>query len=189
MVDWSGCSPKERIFLLEYMIDFNAARAARAAGYSESTALKQAASWIGKSRDSSRKPHLYDLFHELLDARARQCWLDGQAVLDELARIGFARIGDYVRWDQDGNLTFVPPEELPKGAMAAIQEISAQPTKHGVHRRVRLYDKVGALFKLGQHAGLFKDQVEHSGPGGGPIEHAVALPGPVKEKLDEIFAG
>jgi len=186
MIDWSQCSAKERIFLLEYLIDFNAARAARAAGYSQTTADKQAASWIGKSRESSKKPHLYDLFQELLEARARQCWLDGQAVLEELARIGFARIGDYVEFT-DGRLTIKDLESIPREAQAAIQEISAQPTKFGTHHKIKLHDKIQALVKLGQHAGLFKEQVEHSGPDGGPIEHRLEVPGAVKEKLDEIF--
>jgi hypothetical protein len=35
---------------------------------------------------------------------------------------------------------------------------------------IKLWDKPNPLKLMGRHVGLFPDKVEHSGPGGGPIE-------------------
>ena len=49
---------------------------------------------------------------------------------------------------------------------------------------IRTGDKLKALELLGKHLGMFKDVVEHSGPGGGPIP--VDLGPDLKELISEI---
>lgn len=44
-------NPKQQLFVDEYIIDFNATRAAKAAGYSESTAAEM-------GYENLRKPHI-----------------------------------------------------------------------------------------------------------------------------------
>ena len=186
MIDWSQISSRDRIFLLELLVDGNAARAARAAGYAESTADKQAASWIGNNRESSKKPHLFDIYQQLLEARARECWVDAKSVLDELAHIGFADIGDYVESDEYGDIVFKNLKSMDPAKRRAIQSIETNPTRFGKQRKLKLHDKLGALVKLGQNIGLFPNKVELTGQDGGPVEFT-RVPPATKEKLNEIY--
>ena len=57
-------------------------------------------------------------------------------------------------------------------AAAAVAEVGK--TLAGI--RVKLYDKVGALEKLGRHLGMFKEKVEVAGAGGGPIQVDMPVP-------------
>lgn len=167
---FNKCTPKERMFLLQYAMDFNAARAARDSGYSPSTADKQAASWIGKNRESSTKTHLYDAFQEVLDLRARRCFIEATDVLDELAAIAFSNIFDYVTVKEGGGgVELTEKAKLTLRQQAAVAEIQVTPSRYGKSQKVKLHDKLGALDKLGKHFGLFVERHEHSGPGGGPI--------------------
>lgn len=43
--------------------------------------------------------------------------------------------------------------------------------QHGIE--VKMHDQVAALVKVGQHIGMFKERVEHTGKDGGPIEQTV----------------
>lgn len=184
---FNACSARERLFLLNLAVDFNAARAAREVGYSESTAQKQAAGWIGKNRESSAKPHLYDAFQELLELRGRACWLRAEDVLSELAAIGFADIGQVASWDEYGRLCVKPSEQMTSVQRRVIQEISYTPGKHGAAQKVKLHDKLGALTLLGKHLGLFVERTEHSGPDGGPIQLAMQLSDDTRQALDELL--
>lgn len=51
---------------------------------------------------------------------------------------------------------------------AALLYASAKAGKYGIE--VHLHDQVSALIRVGQHLGMFKDKVEHTGKDGGPIE-------------------
>lgn len=168
--DLSQIKAKERFYLLEYIKDFNAARAALAVGYSESTAYKKAAGWVGKSRDCSTKPALYDALYSILDARARACWVDAQSILDELAIVGFADIGDYVSVDKKGKVKIKSFEEIDSKARRAISMVKSRPGKFGITVELKMHDKIAALVKSGQHLGLFTDKLEMTGAEGGPLE-------------------
>jgi Terminase small subunit len=74
-----------------------------------------------------------------------------------------------VSWASDG-VAVIDSAKISDEAAAAIAEVGK--TSGGI--RVKLYDKVGALEKLGRHLGMFKDKVEVAGAGGGPIK--VAMP-------------
>ena len=67
-----------------------------------------------------------------------------QQVVEELAAIGFARVGDHLVLDGDQ-----PVLKLPDGAAVA----SIERTSSGL--KVKFYDKLKALELLGKHMGLF----------------------------------
>jgi phage terminase small subunit len=86
-------------------------------------------------------------------------------VVAELARIGFSDIRQVVDWGP-GSVTVRDSASIGDDAAAAVAEVGKTAT--GI--KVKLYDKVGALEKLGRHLGMFKDKVEVAGAGGGPIK-------------------
>jgi phage terminase small subunit len=126
---------------------------------------------------------------ELLKAGAEKAGVTIQRVVEELAKIGFSDIRKIVEWsgsevadEQDGAdgeggepklivraaniVKLISSDVVDNDTAAAISEISQ--TREGA-LKVKLHDKLSALEKLGKHLGMFKEQHEHSGPGGGPI--------------------
>jgi phage terminase small subunit len=63
-------------------------------------------------------------------------------------------------------MALVASDQIDEDTAAAIAEVKQ--TREGL--AFKLHDKLGALEKLGKHLGMFRDKVEHSGPGGGPIQ-------------------
>lgn len=51
---------------------------------------------------------------------------------------------------------------------AALIYASVKEGRYGVE--VQLHDQIGALIRVGQHLGMFKDRVEHTGKNGEPIQ-------------------
>jgi len=102
-----------------------------------------------------------------------------ERVLDELARIGFANMADYMKAGSDGD-PYLDFSELTRDQAAALVEVTVEDFKDGrgedardVRRvKFKLGDKISALEKIGKHLGMFKDRVEHTGVNGGPIEVA-----------------
>ena len=88
-----------------------------------------------------------------------------QRVLDELEKIGFANMLDYIKIGEDGQpvLNFT---ELDRNKAAAIGEIVTDeitsPRDGSVTRRTKfkLLDKKGALIDLGKYLGMFVDRKE-----------------------------
>ena len=88
-------------------------------------------------------------------------------VIAEYARVAFARITDYVRWDADGKVEVIPSNELTDDQAAAIREFFGREKWKG--QRVRLHEKIAALDRLAKYLGLFTDKVDITS-GGQPIE-------------------
>ncbi|WP_409229088.1 terminase small subunit [Gudongella sp. SC589] len=100
--------------------------------------------------------------------------VSGKRVLKELAKIGFADIGNYleyrpektiVDYDEDGKpiigyQTIIEVLESKGVDTSAIQEVSI--TDKGTFK-FKLYDKQRALELIGKNIGMFTDKVEHSG--------------------------
>jgi phage terminase small subunit len=89
-------------------------------------------------------------------------------VLEELAKIGFANIADYVdvsTGEPRINLADVPPDKL-----AAISSIETETqlrgdSEDGVRKvKIRLWDKRAALVDMGKHLGMFieRSEVKHT---------------------------
>ena len=96
--------------------------------------------------------------------------ITAQRVLEEMAKIGFANVGDFVTVGPDGKSN-VDLSKISKDQMAAVSEIQIDTSEDGKQRvKVKLHDKRAALLDIGKHLGMFKDKLEVSGPNGGPIE-------------------
>lgn len=142
---------KQKRFVEEYLIDLNATQAAIRAGYSPHTAKD-----IGC--ENLAKPNIAAAISQAMAERSRRTGINQDRVLQELARIGFAKITDVVDPETAKIRTDASDDDL-----ACIQSIKIKPNEFGTEREVKLYDKKSALVDLGKHLGLFKDKVELTG--------------------------
>lgn len=152
-------SPRQDIFVREYLVDFNATQAAIRAGYSKRMAKSMANQLLAK-------PHVQAKIRELIDIRAQKAEISGEKVLKELARIGFSDIRRIIRWgslvlpsEDKGEKTeiesyveLLDSDQLADDDARAIAEVSK--SERGVIK-VKMYDKRAALVDLGRHIGLF----------------------------------
>ena len=77
--------------------------------------------------------------------------ITAEAVLGELAAIGFARVSDFL-WVKDGTLEIRDIGEMSPDGAAAVA--SVEKTTTGV--KVKFYDKLKALERLGKAMGRFE---------------------------------
>jgi phage terminase small subunit len=143
-----------------------------AAGYRAQGAVADAAAsrLLGNVKVAAR-------IAELKGVAAQASTIEAARVLDELAKLAFANMLDYMRVGPGGDpvLDF---SKLTRDQAAALVEVTVEDYLDGrgedarkVRRvRFKLADKRGALVDLGKHLGLFKDRVEHTGKDGGPVE-------------------
>lgn len=155
-------TPKQKLFVKEYLVDLNATRAAIAAGYSEKTARQQGARLLSN----------VDIATELAESaqkRAEKLDISAEKVLTELSRMAFCNMLDYMRV-QDGD-AYVDFSTLTREQAAAIQEIIVEEYSEGKGKerrdikrtKFKLAEKRGSLELLGRHLKLFTDKIEHSG--------------------------
>lgn len=111
---------------------------------------------------------------EILDAAAARTGVTVEAILAELAKLGFSNMLDYLRIGPDG-LPYADFSKLTRDQATAIAEVHVEtvPSVRGEDGeevrpevkkvRFKLADKRSALVDLGKHLGMFKERIEHSG--------------------------
>lgn len=163
-------TPKQSIFCKEYLIDLNATQAAIRAGYSAKTAFS-----IGI--ENLRKPLIKKFIDEEISKREQRLEISADKVLQEIAKLAYANMADYVNILNDGTAV-LDFSVLTRDQAAAIQEItvdeyldrSIEEDGERVKKiKFKLSDKRGSLELLGRHLKLFTDKKEFSGQDGGPI--------------------
>lgn len=164
-------SAKQTRFVEEYLVDLNATQAAVRAGYSPKTAYAQGQRLL-------KNVEVQTAITAGQAARSQRTEITQDRVLQELARIGFADVRNLFEWDEE-TATFIPSRDLTADQAAAIASVEAETTtttdlKTGerettVKLKLKTYDKLGALEKLGKHLGMFVDRVEHTGADGTPL--------------------
>src|SRR4051794_12014195 len=156
-------TPKQAKFVQEYLVDLNATRAACRAGYSPATAGQQADRLLRNAKVAAA-------VQAALDERSERTRLKADAVIEELRRIAFANIADYVAWNHE-KVIFLNSQKMTPESLSAVAQVSYD-RNGGV--QVRLHDKIAALDKLMKQLGKYvPERHEISGPGGGPIETKV----------------
>jgi phage terminase small subunit len=138
-------TPRQRQFVQEYLIDFNASQAMQRAGFSRENTTTAGARML-------RNPKIKAAIDAAMAARAERTRITADRVLKEYARIAFADIRQFMRWD--GKTAQMRPEtEIGDDQAAAIAELYFGAGRQA--SRLRLHDKKAALDALARHLGLF----------------------------------
>lgn len=136
----------------EYLIDLNAKRAAIRAGYSERSAEVTACRML-------RTPKIKAAIDKALEKRCAKIEITGDRVLQEIAKIGFSNLTDFMQWGP-GGVKLKSSDELTVEQAACVSEVVETTTESGGSIRFKLHDKLSALEKLGKHLKLFTDVSE-----------------------------
>ena len=147
----AGLTSRQRLFVQAYLVDLNAAEAARQAGYSAKTAVTQGSRLY-------RNVHVRAAITAAMAARAARLEVKADRVVLEAARIAFADLGRMVRWGKNG-VRLVESSKLSpddRAAVAAVQERRHKGQLQGL--AIKLHDKNAALVTLCRHVGLFNQQ-------------------------------
>lgn len=159
----ASLTAKQARFVEEYLIDLNATQAAIRAGYSEATARS-----IGA--ENLTKPDILEAITEAQAKRSERTEITQDRVLQELAKIGFSNMLDYMTITDSGDLVH-DFSALTRDQAAAISEVVVEEYAEGRDEdkrevkkiKFKLSDKRAALVDMGRHLGMFKDKIEHSG--------------------------
>lgn len=161
---------KEQIFVDAYLRCFNAAQAAREAGYSKRSIYAIASQNLRKLN-----------IRETIETRLAEIHMSSAEVLARLADHARGSHRPFVKIGKDGFIyfDFSNPEAIEN--LHLIKKIETKRTRRIEGKgddaeewedewmRVELHDPQRALELLGKYHKLFIERMEHSGPGGGPI--------------------
>lgn len=161
-------SPKEAVFVLEYMVDFNQTAAAVRAGYGEKTAAVTAARLM-------RKPKVQAAIADKMGRRAQRLELTADRVLQEIGNI--AHFDPIDAYDQEGKL--LPVHQMPahiRKALDGYEEIEGKP---GRVKKVKWNDRLRASEMLAKHFGIYGEQAfsasVETGAAGLPADSAIRI--------------
>ena len=151
VLDSLKLTPKQRLFVQEYLIDLNAKQASIRAGYSPANAEFQGHQLINN-------PKVKQAIELAMYEREQRTKVTQDRVIQELAKIAFINPTDVVN-SYDASLHNGAARE----DTAAISSIRVRriPSKNGmgIEREIKLNDKIRALDLLGKHLGLFNDKL------------------------------
>lgn len=156
-------SEKQKRFVAEYLISFNATQAAIKAGYSAKTAQQQSSRLLLNVVVQAEIERRQNKTAEKLE-------ITKDRIVDELAKIGFANMQDYMRAGANGD-PYLDFSGLTRDQAAALSEVTVEDFTDGrgedardVRRvKFKLHDKKGALVDLAKMLGftIEKSVVKH----------------------------
>jgi phage terminase small subunit len=150
--------PRQRLFVEQYLLDLNGKKAAIRAGYSPRTAESQASRLL-------RNVKVTAAVAEGMKRREERTLITQDRVLEELQRLAFSKVTDYVLTD-DGQVELA--EGAHPDAIAAVSSIKRRVATRGqgehevrtVEVELKLWDKPQPLKLAGRHVGLFPNMVQ-----------------------------
>lgn len=149
---------KQKVFVAEYLTDFNAKRAAIAAGVKSDQAGSVGCQWL----NADRFPAVANEVKRMLEERRATASIDARRVVEELTKI--ALFNPKSMLDKDGNLLEL--NQMPDYVACCIKSIEASvcvedDEMYGLVKMKRLklqfHDKMNALEQIAKHLGLLKD--------------------------------
>lgn len=145
---------QQKRFVEEYLIDMNGARAARAAGYSESAARETASRLL-------KKPEVAQAVREAREKLSERTEITQDWVLQRWAAI--ADVDKRAFFDDTGRLR--PVSEWTREMALAVDGLDVTETEGEIAVKVsklKLSSSKAALDSIARHLGMFKDKVEVS---------------------------
>lgn len=156
-IELLGLTDRQRAFAEEYIIDFNASRAVRAAGYSEKGANVQGVQLLSNINVQEYVQHLIEL-------RSTRTKITADMVVAEIAKVAMLNVEDF--YDDMG---LKPLSELDENSKAAISSYQTKRIKTGKDQYedvpiMKVHDKMKALELLGKHTGAFEKDNQQKQP-------------------------
>lgn len=156
---------RQLAFCREYIVDLNATQAAIRAGYSQKTATPTASRLL-------MKDNIQLEIRKLMDERNQRTDITADRVVQQLARIAFMDIKEFVEWgteerntivdhDEDGRpvVEKVPHEFVRLKDASAMDGTMIQSVKMGKYGMiVEFPDRMRAFEMLAKHMGVFDDR-------------------------------
>lgn len=155
-------TPKQEMFIKEYLIDLNLTQAATRAGYSAKTAEAAGCRLF-------KDVKIQSAIQAEMNKRATRTEITADRVLQEIARLAFANLQDF--YNENGSLKEI--KDLPREVAAALSSTKINLTEACAVQEIKLHDKKGSLELLGKHLKLFTDKTEFTGADGKPIDLTV----------------
>lgn len=143
-------TPKQARFVEEYLIDLNAAAAARRAGYSP-----RRSEMIGY--ENLTKPYIQAAIEAAQRERSARTGITADRVIAEIAKIAFADPRKVMTWGPCG-VVLRDSAELTDDEAAIVSEVAETRTESGGSVKVKLYSKLDALEKLARHVGVYNHE-------------------------------
>ena len=150
-------TPRQSLFVAEYLIDLNAKQAAIRAGYAKGSAADRGWELL------HRCPPVMARLKEAMAERAQRTQIDAERVLKELARLAFADMRNYLTEGPNKTLVVRPLAQLSEDDRAALAEVQAEGDAKTL-RRIKLHDKRAALELLARHLGLAGKRSDSAAP-------------------------
>ena len=153
-------SAKQQLFILEYLVDKNATQAAIRAGYS-----KRTAGAIGT--EHLQKPHIRAAIDVEIEKQKARITFTADQVLEEMARVGFADMKDFLEIDEGGAIRAFPLDSLAEGKSRIIKKVKEKRTIKSTPEgdqilestyEFELCDKVKSLELLARNLGILNDK-------------------------------
>lgn len=143
----TGLTPKQARFVEEYLVDLNAAAAARRAGYSASRSEAM-------GYENLTKPDIRNAIEAAQRERSARTGITADRVIAEIAKIAFADPRRVMTWGP-GGIELFDSSSLTDADAAMISEVSESISQSGSSVKVKLNSKLDALEKLAKHVGVY----------------------------------
>lgn len=171
---------KQQRFIVEYLIDLNAAQAAIRAGYAVKGAKDQAYQLM-------QRPEVVAAIKEAIEARNQRTQVDADYVLNRLTEIDQMDLLDIL----DDDMSIKPLSKWPKVWRQSLsgfdiaemfEGVGKERDLVGLMKKIKWPDKVKNLELLGKHVNVnaFRENVNHSG--------SINLTNMTDEELDRHIA-
>jgi phage terminase small subunit len=159
-------TPKQALFVAEYLIDLNATQAAIRAGYSKKTAQV-----IGS--ENLLKPMVSAAIQESRQVVLKRLDITKDRILKELARIGFSDLRNVLTsggnlidpqdWDDDTAAAISSIEVVSNTQVGKDEDEDAPAIVERTHK-IKVWDKLSALEKLGKYRGMWDEKPQDFKP-------------------------
>lgn len=164
--DYDGSTPlksvMQEMFVENLLRGMSQAEAYRQAGYTKKAAKQGASTALTLPNVAARLAYRRA---ELQAQMQEETGITERRVLDEISRLAFSNMQDFLTTDADGNIMFRDLEKLSREQMAAVEsvKITRTTTKNRdgdreyttQHTQFKLANKTANLEELGRHLGLF----------------------------------
>jgi phage terminase small subunit len=150
---------QQRRFVDEYLVDLNASRAYRAAGYKAKGKNVSIGAWFVLR---SKKVQAAIKWEQ--EERRKRTHVTQDRVVMEIARLAFSDITQVMSWNAQG-VDIFDSKTLPPHVTAAIASVSCKYNDFGPQIEIKMHTKSDMLNMLAQHLGIVGAQKGGDKPG------------------------